>query len=197
MTLVKRNLSLLMLAVGALLEMGTSPRSTAQAQGPDQSSATDVAETTLAKIARALSAGPPEVARSAKVVDTDERGKMVVLLEGDNGFTCVPGNPKVIGEPPMCADAASMQWAADFKAHKPKPTNTVPGITYMLAGATQHSDTDPFDTTSPPMQIGPHWMIMWPFDPKASGLPVTHRETGAFIMWAGSPYAHLHVMGRP
>jgi len=33
----------------------------------------------------------------------------------------------------MCADVASMQWAADFKARKPKPTNTVPGITYMLA----------------------------------------------------------------
>ena len=197
MTLVKRNLAVLMLAVGVLLVTGTGPRSTVRAQGPDQSSATDAAETTQAKIARALSAGPPEVARSAKVVDTDQRGKMIVLREGDNGFTCMPGNPKVIGQPPMCADAASMQWAADFKAHKPKPTNTVPGIIYMLAGATQHSDSDPFDTTSPPMQVGPHWMIMWPFDPKATGLPVTHRETGAYIMWAGSPYAHLHVMGRP
>ena len=109
----------------------------------------------------------------------------------------MPGNPKVIGNPPMCADAASMQWGADFRAHKPKPTNKVPGITYMLAGATQRSDTDPFDTTSPPIQVGPHWMIMWPFDPKATGLPVTHREAGAYIMWAGSPYAHLHVMGHP
>src|SRR5690348_9172490 len=114
MTLVKRKLALLMLAVGVLLVTGTSPRSTAQAQG---ASAMDAAETIQAKIARALSAGPPEVARSAKVVDTDERGKMIVLREGDNGFTCMPGNPKVIGEPPMCADAASMQWAADFKAH--------------------------------------------------------------------------------
>jgi len=24
-----------------------------------------------------------------------------------------------------------------------------------------------------------------------------HKPTGAYIMWAGSPYAHLHVMGRP
>jgi len=32
-------------------------------------------------------------------------------------------------------------------------------------------------------------MIIWPFDPKATGLPVTHREKGAYIMWAGSPYA--------
>jgi hypothetical protein len=26
---------------------------------------------------------------------------------------------------------------------------------------------------------------------------VTHRDTGSYIMWAGSPYAHLHVMGKP
>jgi hypothetical protein len=60
----------------------------------------------------------------------------VILREGSNGFTCMPGNPNVVGEPPMGVDAASMQWFADAKAHKPKPTNTVPGITYMLAGWT-------------------------------------------------------------
>jgi hypothetical protein len=30
-----------------------------------------------------------------------------------------------------------------------------------LAGATQRSDSDPYDTTSKPIAIGPHWMIMW------------------------------------
>jgi hypothetical protein len=40
-------------------------------------------------------------------------------------------------------------------------------------------------------------MIMWLFDPKATGLPTTHRDTDAYIMWAGSPYAHMHIMGRP
>jgi hypothetical protein len=109
----------------------------------------------------------------------------------------MPGNPNVMGDPPMCADGPSMQWAADFATHKPKPTNTVPGITYMLAGATQRSDSDPYDQTSPPITVGPHWMIMWPFDAKTTGLPTTHRDSGAYIMWAGSPYAHVHVMGRP
>jgi len=69
------------------------------------------------------------------------------------------------------------------------------GITYLLAGATQRSDSDPYDKTSPPITAGPHWMIMWPFDTKATGLPTTHRDRGAYIMWAGSPYGH--VMGRP
>ena len=159
--------------------------------------AAEDSESVQAKIARAMSAGPPDIAKSARIVDTDTHGKMVLLREGTNGFTCTPGNPKIIGDPPMCADGASMQWAADFKAHKPRPTNTVPGITYMLAGATQRSDSDPYDTASPPITVPPHWMIMWPFDPKATGLPVTHRDTGAYIMWAGSPYAHLHIMGRP
>jgi hypothetical protein len=75
----------------------------------------------------------------------------------------------------MCVDAASLQWYADAKAHRPRPMNTVPGITYMLAGATQGSDSDPNDKTSPPIHVGPHWMIMWPFDPKITGLPTTHK----------------------
>jgi hypothetical protein len=154
-------------------------------------------ETTEGKITRAMSAGPDNVSQSARIIDTDAQGKMVVLREGNNGFTCMPGNPNVVGEPPMCVDAASMQWFADAKAHKPKPTNTVPGITYMLAGASQRSDSDPNDTTSMPIDVGPHWMIMWPFDPKTTGLPTTHKPTGAYIMWAGSPYAHVHIMGRP
>ena len=109
----------------------------------------------------------------------------------------MPGNPRVVADPPMCVDAPALRWYTDAKAHKPKPTNTVPGITYMLAGATQRSDSDPNDTTSMPIEIGPHWMIMWPFDPKTTGLPTTHKPTGAYIMWAGSPYAHVHIMGRP
>ena len=164
---------------------------------PTHSVGIDTSETMGAKIKRAMSAGPPEIARSAKIIEKDAQGHTIVLREGSKGFTCMPGNPKVIGEPPMCADGPSMQWAADFAAHKPRPTNTVPGITYMLAGATQRSDSDPYDQTSLTITVPPHWMIMWPFDAKATRLPTTHRNTGAYIMWAGSPYAHVHAMGRP
>lgn len=164
---------------------------------PGDKVSADETETKEAKIARALSAAPEEVARAARVADTDTDGKTIVLREGTNDFTCMPGNLKAVGDPPMCADAASMQWSADFRARKPKPTNKIPGITYMLAGATQRSDSDPYDKTSPAITVGPHWMIMWPFDVKTTGLPTTHKATGAYIMWAGSPYAHLHVMGRP
>jgi hypothetical protein len=169
----------------------------AESKTSDNGMAKSGIETAEQKIDRAISAGPENISKSARIIDTDAQGDQVILREGSNGFTCMPGNPNVVGEPPMCADAASMQWFGDAKAHKPKPTNTIPGITYMLAGATQRSDSDPYDTTSPPITVGPHWMIMWPFDPKTTGLPTTHRPTGAYIMWAGSPYAHVHIMGRP
>jgi hypothetical protein len=180
-----------------LFAAGLISRTAAKAKTPSRNSSMNAADTTEAKIALAMSAGPAAVAASARIIDVDAQGNTTVLREGTNGFTCMPGNPKVIGDPAMCADGPSMQWAADFKAHKPKPTNTVPGITYMLAGATQCSDSDPYDTTSPAITVGPHWMIMWPFDPKTTGLPTTHKATGAYIMWAASPYAHMHIMGRP
>jgi hypothetical protein len=175
----------------------TDPRALAQMHpttGPATSSASESEQT---RIERALSAAPPEVAKGATVVEMDPRGNLKILRAGTNGFTCMPGDPGGVGKPAMCEDAASRQWNDDFTHRRPKPTNTVPGITYMLAGATQRSDSDPYDTTSKPITIGPHWMIMWPFDPKATGLPDRHKPTGAYIMWAGTPYAHLHVMGRP
>jgi hypothetical protein len=67
----------------------------------------------------------------------------------------------------------------------------------MLNGATQRSLTDPFDTTSPPIPIGPHWMIVWPFDAKAAGLSTVMRDAGAMVLFAGTPYAHLHICGSP
>jgi hypothetical protein len=197
MKLTKKSLTLLKLTAAIPFIAGMLVRGSAQTTSLHQGSPTAGDDSTQVKIARAMSAGPMNVAKAARIVDSDAQGKIVVLREGNNGFTCMPGNLKVVGEPPMCVDAAAMQWYDDAKAHNRKPTNLIPGITYMLAGATQRSDSDPHDTTSKPIEIGPHWMIMWPFDPKATGLPTTHKLTGAYIMWAGSPYAHLHIMGRP
>jgi hypothetical protein len=197
MKFTKLSPTFLTFTAAMLLIAGMLTPGAAQTTSSDPRSSTSSSDSTQVKIARAMSAGPADVAKTARIVDTDAQGKMVVLREGNNGFTCMPGNLNVVGEPPMCADAASMQWFSDAKAHKPKPTGTVPGITYMLAGASQRSDSDPNDTTSMPIEVGPHWMIMWPFDPKTTGLPTTHKPTGAYIMWAGSPYAHVHIMGRP
>ena len=149
------------------------------------------------KIQRAMQAGPPEITKDATVADMDEHGNMTVLRKGTNSWVCMPGDENKIGDPPMCADPMAMQWFMDAFAKKPKPTNPVPGLAYMLCGATQHSNTDALDTTSPAIPIGPHWMIMWPFDAKTCGLPTTVRDAGAWVMFDGTPYAYLHVCGTP
>jgi len=164
---------------------------------PSAAQSIQTQESTTEKIKRAQSAGPSSITNDASVAEIDSDGRMKILRQGTNDFTCIPGDPTGVGAPAMCADKVAMQWNSDFEHHEAKPSTTVPGIEYMLAGATQRSDSDPFDKTSPPIPIGPHWMILWPFDQKTTGLPTTHKPTGAYIMWAGTPWAHVHIMGAP
>ena len=150
-----------------------------------------------AKIKRALAAAPASVTRDAKIVDIDVKGNMTVLRDGHNGFTCVPGHVGVVGDPPACMDAAALQWVLDWMAHKPKPTNTQPGIMYQLAGATDWSATDPWATSGTAHRWAPGWVLLWPFDPKSSGFSDQPKDTGTWVMWAGTPYAHLMIMQQP
>jgi hypothetical protein len=154
-------------------------------------------EIVKAKIRRALLSGPEIITKDATVAEMDAVGNMTVLRPGTNQWLCVPGNENIIGQADMCADPMGMRWILDIAARKPKPSNTEPGLIYMLNGALQHSYTDPFDRTSPPIPIGPHWMIIWPFDARAAGLPTVMRDAGTLVMFAGTPYAHLHVCGSP
>ena len=154
-------------------------------------------ESKEAKIKRALSAGPANVAKDAKVVDMDEQGNMTVLRDGHNGFTCVAGHEGVVGDCPACLDAAGLQWTLDWTAHKPRPTNAAPGIIYQLAGDSDWSATDPWATSGTPHKWPPGWLIVWPFDPKTTGLSDQPKESGTWIMWAGTPYAHIMIMQKP
>ena len=65
MTLVVRRL-LLSLSAGALLVNGTDPRGAVHAQTAEHRPATNSGESAQAKIARAMSAGPAEVVKSAR-----------------------------------------------------------------------------------------------------------------------------------
>jgi hypothetical protein len=149
------------------------------------------------KIRRAMLAGPSCITSEATVAEMDKDGHMTVLRSGTNDWICVPGDQNIVGSTDMCADPMGMMWMKDLLTKKPKPTNTSPGLIYMLNGATQHSYTDPFDTTSPAIPIGPHWMIIWPFDAKAAGLSNVMRDAGTLVMFDGTPYAHLHICGSP
>jgi hypothetical protein len=149
------------------------------------------------KIRRAMLAGPSIVTSEATVAEMDRQGNMTVLRAGTNDWVCIPGDQNIVGWPDMAIDPMGMVWFKDLLARKPKPTNTSPGLIYMLNGATQRSFTDPFDITSPPIPIGPQWMILWPFDAKAAGLSTVMRDAGTMVMFAGTPYAHLHICGSP
>jgi hypothetical protein len=192
----------------ALAALSDKAWSQGQVQGSDSNAAvalppgrplnTEDAGVRAIKIARAMRAGPPQITKDATIAEMDHNGNMTAILrEGTNEWVCTPGNENRISDPPMCVDRAGMQWFMDVRAGKPGPTNTTPGLCYMLCGATQHSNTNALDHKSPAIPIGPHWMILWPFDATHCGLPTDVRDAGAWIMFAGTPYSYLHICGSP
>lgn len=150
-----------------------------------------------AKVARARRSGPAQITKDASVAEMDAEGNVTILVQGTNHWVCFPGDENEVGYVPMCCDPMGLQWMKDIMAKKPKPSNAAPGLIYMLCGAQQHSTTDPFDRTSPPIPIGPHWMILWPFGAARDGLPRTARDAAAWVFFDGTPYAHLHICGTP
>ena len=152
-------------------------------------------ETKEAKIKSAMAGGPPGIARNAKIVEIGENGNLTTVREGNNGWTCFPGDSGAMGA--MCLDEPALQWLTDLIAHKPKPTNTRPGILYMLAGGMRRSATDPWATDGTPVKEPPHWALIWPFDPKESGLSDQPKDSGSWVMYAGTPYAHLMINQKP
>ncbi len=148
----------------------------------------------------AMSAGPKEIADKAAIMLPGADGKMTQLRAGTNGWTCIPDAPDTPGKDPMCADQQAMIWVGSWLKHDPKPANTGPGLVYMLVGGSDISATDPWakpEKGAKWISSPPHYMIMWPFQPGTSGLPSTPKTTGTWIMWSGTPYAHLMINQKP
>lgn len=146
-------------------------------------------------VASAMSAAPPAVAAHATIVRGNPDGTMTTLRKGTNGFTCMPDNPQTPGPDPMCMDANAMEWAMAWMGHKPPPTDK-PGLMYMLEGGTDFSNTDPYATKPDGAWIstGPHVMVVGS-TAMLSGYPSGPRPDtkSPYVMWAGTPYAHLMV----
>ncbi len=142
-------------------------------------------------VADALSAAWPGMADEATVVDWEGN----VLREGSNGYTCFPTPPMLTGTAPMCMDGEWMEWA-DAWANKKEFTADTLGISYMLAGDEGASNIDPYaegpTDDNEWIKEGPHLMIVAP--PKLlEAFPTDPYNGGPYVMWKGTPYAHLMV----
>ena len=150
--------------------------------------------------ALALSAAPARVSKDAAVMIYGADGKLTEVRKGSNGFICIPTVMNLPDPDPMCMDAAGYQWLTDITSNAPKPSNTVPGIAYMARGGS-HFEKDGTVVMSGEgakvVKEPPHWMVMWPFDRAASQLPTVPNASGAYIMFEGSPYAHLMIYQDP
>jgi hypothetical protein len=176
-------------AVAVILAVMVGPSAAAQSkEGVQRSSAS--------KISSALSAAPRAIASNASVVEMGADGKMVTLRQGTNGWVCVPDDPGTPGPDPMCMDKTWQAWLDAYMAKKPPRTRQI-GIAYMLAGGADASNTDPYAQKPAPGQkwvMSPaHTMVLLP-DPKAlESYPSDPSTGGPYIMWKGTPYAHLMV----
>jgi hypothetical protein len=149
-------------------------------------------------IRSALSAAPRDIAEHAAVMAPGANGKLAEIHAGTNGWTCLADEPDTPGLDPMCLDKQSMLWVQSLMSHAAKPANTAPGIIYMLQGGSDISATNPYATTTEHfIESPPHFMIMWPYDAKSTGFSTTPKKTGTWIMWAGTPYAHLMINQKP
>lgn len=139
----------------------------------------------------ALAAGPADVTDDATVVGADGE----VLREGSNGWTCL-AESAAMG--PMCNDAVWMEALGAMQEGKPFPTGKF-GVSYMLAGegnAPGVSNLDPSETepTKDNMWIkdGPHMMLILP-DPALYEGMSSDTSDPVYVMWKGTPHAHLMV----
>ncbi|MBI3802417.1 MAG: hypothetical protein HY282_01470 [Nitrospirae bacterium] len=149
----------------------------------------------------AMSAAPEHISKDATIMVPGPDGKLVEAKKGSNGFTCIPDVDGMSVPDPICFDAESGKWVNDLMSGAPKPTNTAPGIAYMARGG-WHFEKDgkilmKNEAGAKTMQEPPHWMVFWPFDSKTSGIPSMPSKLGSYVMWDGTPYAHMMIYQDP
>jgi hypothetical protein len=148
-----------------------------------------------ALIKDALSAAAPEIAKTAMVMDWDHS----MLKSGTGAYTCMPTPPDIRakgGREPMCLDKVWAAWGDAWMNKKPFKAEGV-GIAFMLAGDTGASNTDPYATqktaTNQWVVEGPHLMFIVPDTAQLEGLSTDPHNGGPYVMWKGTPYAHIMV----
>jgi len=139
-------------------------------------------------IAFAESAGIPEIAAEATILDADGN----VLREGTNEWTC-------IADPmgPMCGDAQWMSLLDAYIHQRDDVEITAVGIAYMLRGDQGVSNLDPFAREPTAynewVQTGPHMMLIVPDEALLEGIPTDPSYGGPYVMWRDTPFVHVMI----
>jgi hypothetical protein len=96
---------------------------------------------------------------------------------------------------PMCMDSEWMKWADAWQNKKDYAARSL-GISYMLAGDGGASNVDPFaegpTADNEWIREGAHLMILAPAE-LLERFPTDPYNCGPYVMWKGTPYAHLMV----
>lgn len=172
------------LAVATLLALAALGPRTAAAQSSAGSATADV-------VAHSLRAAPAAIALGAGVMDWEGNE----LKPSANGWVCYP-SPPTVDAGAMCLDEAWAAWARAYANHEAVEIDRV-GIAYMLQGDGGASNIDPYAEGPTPdnqwVRGGPHLMIIVPDPADLEGVPTDPNSGGPFVMWKGTPYAHIMV----
>ena len=175
--------ALLTLAAASDLLAQTPP-----AKGAAEAAKPAMSDEALVKLA--TSAAPSDIGAKATVVDHSEGGKPRIVRQGSNDWVCM-AHPEV-----MCLDKNWQQWA-DAWINKRTPKLSGIGIAYMLQGDKGASNTDPYATAPAPNNawvVTPAHIMVLTSDPKLlDSLPTDPSSGGPWVMWKGTPYAHIMV----
>lgn len=168
----------------------------AETPAAEQPAAAADSGTPEGKIVNAMSAAPETIASGATIVEMGADGSMTELRAGTNGWLCMPDNPNTPGPDPMCADKVWQEWFGAYMAKQPPRVGQV-GTAYMLAGGSDASNTDPYATAPTAgedwVESGPHIMTLAADPSQLEGHPTDPHAGVPYVMWAGTPYAHLMV----
>lgn len=154
-------------------------------------------------IAEAMSAAPASLAGHAAVMAWPDEpgGEMRLLRAGSNGWVCFPSTPESIatfdGEDPMCLDEDWQAWAEAYASRGEVSLPRGLGIAYMLRGDIGASNVDPFaagpTADNEWIRTGPHLMVIVPDAALLDGIPTDPGTGGPYVMWRGTPYAHVMI----
>jgi hypothetical protein len=175
--------------LGVLVLVGASAAASNRALG-------QATWTEAQKIANAVTAAPSFISEKATIEEW-QNGKAVTLRAGTNEWTCMPTNPAKEGNEPMCVDE---EWKSFMRALSTRATPHIKrvGVGYMIApGGAPVSNTDPFAKTATPdnewAYDPPHVMLLVTDPHELEGIPTKRQSGGPWVMWAGTPYAHVMV----